>query len=269
MDLDVRRRRAVGSPASLDVTGLNLDHESCRQRAGARPDLRAGAWTATVDPRRRRLELDPLRGADRATWSGSCSGAVELAPGTFQFTDGTEMPMRAEDRARRAGAEACRAPSCWPASRPRSCRTCRASCMQGTFEADRAHQDRLRQPRGAELGGKVGIDGCQVLKAPEEVTGAGRPRVASSRWSRSPRRTECRRRGATELLAFPHRARQPGLRPLRADLAVPHQLDHDHRGQRLLQAPRLGHARVQDRPAPQPGSAAASGWAPRRSPCRW
>ena len=114
-----------------------------------------------------------------------------------------------------------------------------------------------------ELHGKVGIDGCKVAQGARHASRRSpASRVDRRRASRCRRRRAPARAGETETLSVRHRPRQPRLRAVRSDLAVPRQLDHDHRGQRLLQAPRLGHLRVQERAAARTWRAAGSASAP-------
>ncbi len=141
--------------------------------------------------------------------------------------------------------------------------------LQGIFAADVGVQDRLRpprRPRSDRQGRHRRLQGGEGARPTSRRSAATRHRWSSTSRCRS--RSARRPRPSRTSLPVVVGPRQPRLRPLRSDLAVSRRLDHDHRGQRLLQAPRLGQLGVQERAAPQPASGADSGWARRRSPCR-
>ena len=64
--------------------------------------------------------------------------------------------------------------------------------MQGTFDADVGAKIDFANLEALELRGKVGIDGCKVLKAPAEVTALAGTRIAA--WSTSRCRSSSARR---------------------------------------------------------------------------
>jgi hypothetical protein len=233
----------------LDVSGLNLEHEAVasEQVRGLNLSL---ALDGKLDPVRRRLELAKFEGRSRSL-VGRLQGMVELVPGKFRFTDGTEMPMipKIEIRVQVPKIPCAKLLESIPGP---IVPHLQGFEMKGTFEADVFTKIDYANLEDLILGGKVGIEGCQVLKAPEEVTALAGP-GSLTQMVEIPAADKNAAPGTTELLAFAIGTREPGLRPLRSDLAVPHQLAVDHRGQRLLQAPGLGHARVQDGAPAQPG----------------
>ena len=97
-----------------------------------------------------------------------------------------------------------------------------------------------------QVSGQVGIGGCRVLKAPAGHGGGALPvELHPHGPGRAGPRAELR-----------HRPPEPRLRALRGALAVPYQLDHDHRGQRLSAPPGLYHPRSSAAPCSPTSSAA-------------
>ena len=193
--------------------------------------------------------------------AGQLGGLVELAPGTFTFTDGTELRMLPRSRSDAGGAEDAAARRLLESIPGPVIRRLQGFVMQGVFEADVAHQDRLRQSRGARAGGQGRhrrLQGaarrprrCTALVGAESITQL--VEVPAGRQERAARRDRAD--------GVPVGPDNPDFVPY--DQISPYliSVDHDHRGQRLLQAPRLGHARSSSTALEaQPAAAAASGW---------
>jgi hypothetical protein len=189
----------LGFSGNLDVTGLSLEHEAVSSSPVRGLNL-ALALEGTLDPERRRLELARFEGRTRAL-TGTLSGAVELTPGKFKFTDGTEMPMVPKIEIN------LKVPKI-------GCRQLLESIpgpviphlqgfvLRGMFEANVSTKIDYANLEAMELDGKVGIDGCQVVQAPQEVLALAGPgsitqivEIPSADRSSPP--------GATELMAFP------------------------------------------------------------------
>jgi hypothetical protein len=197
--LDLRFRDGrLAFKGNLDVTGLNLRH----QKVAMEPVMGMNVGLVldgAVEPARRRVELTLLEGRLRHLIA-RLSGAVELASGTFRFTDGTKMDMVPKIELQ---FEVPRLPCAkLHESIPGPIVPhLRGFVLQGNFEADiRAKIDYAMLDQ-LELGGRVGIGGCRVAKAPEEVTALGGPNsvvqiveVPSAEKNALP--------GATELMAF-------------------------------------------------------------------
>jgi hypothetical protein len=156
----------IGFAGNLEVTGLNLHHE----KLASEPmfDLAFALHVdGSLDPERRRLEIGRFEGRI-GDLVGRISGAVELAPGTFQYADGSQMPSLPKIDLR---VQVPRIPcakllaSIPPLVIPRL----QGFVMTGQFEADLHTKIDYSNLEALELGGKVGIDGCKVTKAPDEM----------------------------------------------------------------------------------------------------
>jgi hypothetical protein len=188
----------LGFSGNLDVSGLNLQHEAVSSSPVQGLNL-ALVLDGTLDPSRRRLELTRFEGRMREL-TGTLSGAVELTPGRFKFTDGSEMPMvpkiEISLKVPRIGCakllESIPAPVI-----PHL----QGFVLQGMFEANVFTKIDYANLDAIELGGKVAIDGCRVVQAPNAVRALGGPgsitqivEIPSADRNAPP--------GATELMAF-------------------------------------------------------------------
>ncbi len=157
----------VGFKGSLDVTGLNLHHPAVSMEPviGIAPSVRLDG---EVELERRRLELRLFEGRIRDL-VGRISGSVELAAGTVKLKDGTVLPTVPKIDLR---LQVPRLPCAkLLASVPAVVVPHLAGfVLQGAFEADVFTKIDYENLDALQLGGKVGIDGCRVVKAPEEVT---------------------------------------------------------------------------------------------------
>ena len=204
----------------LAVSGL----QPAARRAVERPDRGrvAGARAARASPtrERRRIELELLEGRvrdlmARVTGIGRAAAReVQVRrrqpPGVVPKIDLDAQPCRA-----------CRAPSCWRASRPRSRPSCEGFVLQGIFEAqvgtkiDFATLDvarSARQGRHRRLQGRQGArrrDGARERRADRrdvEVPQAARAGHGA---------------GETETLQFVVGPDNPDFAPYDRDLALP------------------------------------------------
>ncbi len=159
--------RRVSFSGKLDVTGLNLLHEKLASEA--LNDLSFGIrLDGALDMDQRRLSLSELEGRI-GSLALKLGGSVELAPGTFRFKNGRELHSLPKiDVQLRVPRVAC---SKLLASIPGPLvPRLHGFALQGFFEADLHTKIDFANLDGLELGGKVGIDGCQVVRAPSEVT---------------------------------------------------------------------------------------------------
>jgi hypothetical protein len=182
----------------LDVSGLNLEHEAVASEPVRGLNLSL-ALDGKLDPARRRLELARFEGRSRSL-VGKLQGMVELTPGKFRFTDGSEMPMVPKIELR------VQVPKILCAKLLESIPGpivphLQGFEMKGMFEADVFTKIDYANLEDLQLGGKVAIDGCQVLKAPEEVTALAGPE-SLTQMVEIPSADRKAEPGATELLAF-------------------------------------------------------------------
>jgi hypothetical protein len=120
-----------------------------------------------LDPDRRRLEIGRFEGRMRDL-VGRISGSVELAPGTFQYADGSQMPSLPKIELRVQVPKIPCAKLLTSIPGPVVARL-QGFVMTGSFEADLHTKIDYSNLEALELGGKVGIDGCKVTKAPDEI----------------------------------------------------------------------------------------------------
>ena len=183
---------------NLEVIGLNLHHEA----VSTDPVLGLALGLeidGSVDPVRRRLELTKLAGKSRGL-TGILSGAVELREGRFPYADGSELPMlplielnfRVPKMACAQLLESIPAPLI-----PHL----QGFVLQGAFEANVSTKIDYTNLDALELGGKVGIDGCKVLKAPAEVTALAGP-DSITQLVEIPSADKNAQPGAVDLMAF-------------------------------------------------------------------
>jgi hypothetical protein len=183
---------------NLEVAGLNLHHEA----VSAEPVLGLALGLeidGQLDPARRRLELTKLQGRSRGL-TGILSGVVELREGRFPYADGSELPMlplidltfRVPKMACAQLLESIPAPLI-----PHL----QGFVLQGAFEANVFTKIDYTNLDALELGGKVGIDGCKVLKAPAEVTALAGP-DSITQLVEIPSADKNAQPGAVDLMAF-------------------------------------------------------------------
>ncbi len=165
LDLTFSRER-VGFSGSFDVAGLSLHHEKLASEPifdlGLAVRLEGG-----FEPGKRRLELTKLEGR-LGHLVGELSGSVELAPGVFKFPDGDQLAALPKiDLRIRVPRIACAKllQSIPPPIVPKL----QGFVLTGTFETDIHTKIDYADLDQIELGGKVGIDGCRVVKAPQEI----------------------------------------------------------------------------------------------------
>jgi hypothetical protein len=164
--------RRVGLTGKLDVSGLSIADE----RLATEPVEDASftvRFDATVDRDRRRLELASLEGKI-GSLVVQLVGSVELPPGLFRFKDGREIHVLPKiDLALRVPRAPCaKILSSIPAPLvPRL----QGFVLQGLFEANLHAQVDFADLDNLDIGGKVGIDGCQVSRAPAEVLALAGP----------------------------------------------------------------------------------------------
>jgi hypothetical protein len=165
MDLTFSKDR-IGFTSNLEVTGLNVNHEKLASEPLYGLSF-AMHFDGALEPDRRRLEITRFEGRIRDL-VGRLSGAVELAPGTFQYPDGSQMPSlpKIELRVQVPRISCAKLLSSIPG--PVVARL-QGFAMTGNFEADLRTKIDYTNLEALELGGKVGIDGCKVTKAPDEI----------------------------------------------------------------------------------------------------
>jgi hypothetical protein len=164
--------RRVALSGKLDVAGLSISH----QKLAAVP-VEGTSFTlrfdATVDRDQRRLDLAFLEGKIGSLLA-SLSGSIELPAGVFKFKDGHELKMVPKiDLSLRVPRTPC---AKILASIPEPLvPKLQGFALQGFFEADVYAKIDFANLDGLDIGGKVGIDGCQVQKAPAEVLALAGP----------------------------------------------------------------------------------------------
>jgi len=164
--------RRIALSGKLDVAGLSIEHE----RLAMEPVQNASfsvRFDAAVDRDQRKLELTSLEGKI-GSLSARLAGSVELGSGTFKFKDGRELKVVPKiDLSLRVPRTACAKilASLPPPLVPRL----QGFGLQGMFEADLHAKIDFANLDGLDIGGKVGIDGCQVTRAPEDVKALAGP----------------------------------------------------------------------------------------------
>jgi hypothetical protein len=189
---------ALSFRGKLDVSGLQLQHPAVSSEP-VRGLALGLALDGKLDPVKRRLELAKLEGRMRGL-VGSVRGAVELTPGKFQFPDGSEMPMVPKIDLRVQVPKIACAKILESIPGP-IVPHLQGFVMKGNFEADLYTKIDYSDLENMQLLGKVGIDGCQVLKAPEEVTDLAGP-GSLTQIVEIPSLDKNAPPGANELLAF-------------------------------------------------------------------
>jgi hypothetical protein len=164
--------RRVALSGKLDVAGLSISHQKLASVPveGATFTLR---FDAAVDRDQRRLELGFLEGKI-GSLTARLAGSIELPPGSFKFKDGRELKMvpKLDLSLRVQRAPCAKILASIPAPLvPKM----QGFSLQGHFEADIYAKIDFANLDALELGGKVGINGCQVLRAPDEITALAGP----------------------------------------------------------------------------------------------
>lgn len=176
-NLDLRfSGERVGFSGGIEVSGLNLRHDGLAREPVL--DLGFGLRIeGAVDIKRRRLEVAALEGRLRHL-VGRLDGFVELVPGSYRFTDGSEMPMlpKIELHVKVPKVPCAKLLGSVPLPLVPHLRGFE---LVGQFEADIRTRIDYQNLEALELGGKVGIDGCRVVKAPAEVAALAGPESVS------------------------------------------------------------------------------------------
>jgi len=157
---------AVRFDGDLAVAGLSLQHDGLSsapiEALSVGVVLRGAAY-----PTQRRVTLERLEGRVRDL-VGRVSGSIELPRGTFTYADGSHLSVVPRidltlDVPRLSCAKLLA--SVPEALTPRL----KGFVLQGMFEAQVGTKIDFADLDALELHGKVGINGCKVLKAPPEV----------------------------------------------------------------------------------------------------
>jgi hypothetical protein len=158
--------RRVSFSGKLDVSGLSLLHE----RLASEPvnDLSFGVHVdGAVDVDKRLLVINQAEGRF-GSLAVELAGSLELVQGTYRFKNGRELrylpKLEAQIRVPRIACAKLLASIPGPIVPHLD-----GFVLQGFFEADLHTKIDLANLDALDLGGKVGINGCQVLKAPAEV----------------------------------------------------------------------------------------------------
>jgi hypothetical protein len=158
--------RKIAMNGTLDVDRLSFIHEKLSS-GPVRDASFSMQFDAHLDRDRRRLDLSLLQGKIGAL-TVSLSGSLELTPGKFQFKNGRTLDFIPHiDLSLRVPRARC---SKILASIPAPLvPSMQGFNLQGFFDADVRTRIDFDNLAGLELGGRVGINGCQVLKAPLDV----------------------------------------------------------------------------------------------------
>jgi hypothetical protein len=164
--------RRVALSGKLDVAGLSISHEKLATEPVENTSFTL-RFDATVDRDQRRLDLALLEGKI-GSLVVRLAGSVELPLGTFKFKDGRELKMvpKIELSLLVPRTPCAKILASIPAPLVPKLQ---GFTLQGVFEADVHARVDFANLDTLDLGGKVGIDGCQVVKAPEEVTALAGP----------------------------------------------------------------------------------------------
>jgi len=164
--------RQVALSGKLDVAGLSVSHEKLASEPVENTSFTVH-FDAAIDRDRRLLELASLEGKI-GSLVVRLSGSIELPAGTFKFKDGHELKMVPKiELSLRVPRTACsKILSSIPAPLVPKLQ---GFTLQGLFEADVHAKIDFANLDAIDLGGKVGIDGCQVVKAPAEVMALSGP----------------------------------------------------------------------------------------------
>jgi len=163
---------AVRFGGDLAVVGLSLQHDALA--ADPIENVSLGiALRGIAYPERRRLELERAEARVRDL-TARLSGSVELPAGTYRFKNGNTLSVVPKvDLTLVVPRIPC---AKLLASIPEALTPkLQGFVLQGMFEAKVSSRIDYANLDAMELGGKVGIDGCKVLKAPDAVTALAEP----------------------------------------------------------------------------------------------
>jgi Membrane carboxypeptidase (penicillin-binding protein) len=164
--------RRVALTGKLDVAGLSISHEKLATEPVENTSFTLH-FDATVDRDQRRLDLVSLEGK-----IGSLlvllAGSIELPAGTFKFKDGHELKVvpKIELSLRVPRTPCAKILASIPAPLVPKLQ---GFALQGMFEADVHANIDFSNLDALDIGGKVGIDGCHVVKASGEVMALAGP----------------------------------------------------------------------------------------------
>ncbi len=162
----------AGFNGNLEVAGLSLRHDALASEPleSLSFGLRA---EGTVEPGRRRLDITKMT-AQLRHLTANLSGSIELAPGTFHPKEGPDLAMlpRIDLTLRVPRLPCAKLLSSIPAP---VVPHLSGFVLDGFFEADIKTKIDYANLDALELTGKVGIDGCRVLGAPDEVNALAGP----------------------------------------------------------------------------------------------
>jgi hypothetical protein len=162
--------RRVALTGNLEVAGLSLAHESLASDPIENTSF-AVSFEANIDRDQRKLELTSLEGKI-GSLIVRVAGSVALPSGTYRFKDGRSLKVLPKIE---LTLQVPRTPcakilaSIPPPLVPKL----QGFVLQGMFEADLHTKIDFSNLDALDIGGKVGIDGCQVLRAPPEVIALG------------------------------------------------------------------------------------------------
>ena len=164
--------RRVALTGKLDVDGLSVSHEKLATEPVENTSFTL-RFDAAVDRDQRRLDLALLEGKI-GSLVVRLAGSVELPLGTFKFKDGRELKMvpKIELSLLVPRTPCAKILASIPAPLVPKLQ---GFTLQGLFEADVHARIDFANLDALDLGGKVGIDGCQVARAPAEVTALAGP----------------------------------------------------------------------------------------------
>jgi hypothetical protein len=164
--------RRVALSGKLDVEGLSISHEKLASEPVENTSFTLH-FDATVDRDQRRLDLAMLE-AKMGGLQFRLAGSVELPLGSFKFKNGRELKVvpKIELSLRVPRTPCAKILASIPGPLVPKLQ---GFTLQGLFEADVHAKVDFSNLDAVDLGGKVGIDGCQVIKAPDEVMALAGP----------------------------------------------------------------------------------------------
>jgi len=163
---------AVKFAGDLAVVGLSVQNDALAADPIENVSVRVG-MRGTVYPLARRVDIERAEARIRDV-TARVTGHVAMPTGTFRFTNGKTMGVLPDvDLTFSVPRVPCaKALASIPAALVPHLQ---GFVLQGMFTADvHLHADFAHLDE-TDLSGKVGIDGCRVLKAPEEVTALADP----------------------------------------------------------------------------------------------
>jgi hypothetical protein len=163
---------AVKFAGDLAVVGLSVQNDALAADPIENVSVRLG-MRGTVYPLARRVDIDRAEARIRDV-TARVTGHVAMPTGTFRFTNGKTMGVLPDvDLTFSVPRVPCaKVLESIPAAMVPHLQ---GFVLQGMFAADvHVHADFAHLDE-TDLSGKVGIDGCRVLKAPEEVTALADP----------------------------------------------------------------------------------------------